>query len=78
VAERIQHLDRSRPTLYPWREWTDGSKWRIRRGEDFEVSAESMAAQIRMRATRDGVPVFASCRDDDTVEFQFSREEQAA
>jgi hypothetical protein len=37
-----------------------------------------MAAQIRMRATRDGVAVFARCPDADTVEFQFLREEQAA
>lgn len=78
MAERLTSLDRSRPTLYPWRQWLDGSPWRISRGEDFAVSAESMAAQIRMRATREGLKVFARCPDEDTVEFQFSREELAA
>jgi hypothetical protein len=77
VAERIDNLDRSRPTLYPWRRWLDGSAWRIRRGDDFEVSAESMAAQIRMRAVRDGLRVFTRCPDCETVEFQFLLEQAA-
>lgn len=78
MAERIDNLDRARPTLYPWREWMDRSPWRIRRGADFEVSAESMAAQIRMRASREGLAVFARCVDEDTVEFQFTAEERVA
>lgn len=80
MAERIDDLTplRGRPPVYPWDTWTDGSAWRIRRGVDFEVSAESMAAQIRMRAGRDNVTVFARCPDDDTVEFQFSPDEASA
>lgn len=77
MAERIDNLDRSRPSLYPWGEWMDGAPWRIRRGEDFEVSPESMAAQIRMRASREGLGVYARCPDDNTVEFQFSQEQAA-
>ena len=78
MAERLTSLDRSRPTVYPWRRWTDCSPWRIRRGEDFEVSAESMAAQIRMRAAREGLSVFARCVDEEPVDFQFSVKEAAA
>jgi hypothetical protein len=80
VAERIDSLTplRGRPPVYPWETWMDGSAWRIRRGVDFLVSAESMAAQIRMRGARDDVAVFARCPDDDTVEFQFSPEEESA
>lgn len=80
MAERIDNLTRRppRPAIYPWAEWLDGSAWRIRRGEDFEVSAESMAAQIRIRAAREGRTVYARCPDGDTVEFQFSGQEEAA
>lgn len=77
MAERIDNLSRARKTLYPWRNWMDGSAWRIHRGEDFEVSAESMAAQIRMRATREGMGAYARCPDEDTVEFEFSRKRAA-
>lgn len=78
MAERLTSLDRSRRTVYPWRRWTDCAPWRIRRGEDFEVSAESMAAQIRMRAAREGLTVFTRCVDVDTVDFQFFAPEREA
>lgn len=78
MAERIDNLTRSRPTLYPWSEWLDGHAWRIRRGVDFEVSPESMAGQIRMRAAREGRTVYARIPDESTVEFQFSPAEEVA
>jgi hypothetical protein len=73
MAERIDALGpvRGRPQLYPWDEWMDGSAWRIRRGDDFLVSATSMAAQLRIRGNRLGVDVSARVVDEDTVEFQF-------
>ena len=79
VAERIDNLSPLRPRIYPWEKWTDGSAWRIRRGEDFEVPATSMAAMVRLRAKQDGLT--ATCRvveDGAAVEFQFSAEEAAA
>jgi hypothetical protein len=35
----------------------DGSAWRIRRGEDFAVSTESMASMLRTQASSRGVTV---------------------
>jgi hypothetical protein len=81
VAERIESLSPvARQRIYPWPEWLDGSAWRIRRGEDFEVTGESMASIIRLRAQRDGGT--AACRVVDggeVVEFQFyGPDEEAA
>ncbi|HTE60413.1 MAG TPA: hypothetical protein VK631_08670 [Solirubrobacteraceae bacterium] len=79
MAERIDNLSPLRPRIYPWDKWTDGSAWRIRRGEDFEVAALSMAAMVRLRAKAEGLK--ATCRvveDGEAVEFQFSEPEREA
>jgi len=35
---------------YPWVDWTDGSPWEIRRGEDYDVATENMRANLHMKA----------------------------
>lgn len=79
MAERIDKLEplRGRPAIYPWEQWLDGSAWRIRRGEDFEIPPGSMAAIIRQRADREGMT--ATCRmvGQDAIEFQVYGEEAA-
>jgi hypothetical protein len=35
---------------YPWDEWTDGSAWEIRRGEDYDVVTENMRVNLHMKA----------------------------
>src|SRR6266540_2767348 len=35
---------------YPWDEWTDGSVWEIRRGEDYDVATENMRVNLHMKA----------------------------
>lgn len=80
MAERIDNLTplRGRRSIYPWDEWMDGSAWRIRRGEDFEVSAESMAQHIRNRARDGGMSAHARLTDDgEAVEFQIFTKEAA-
>lgn len=79
MAEPIDNLSPLRARIYPWDEWTDGRAWRIRRGEDFKVSAASMATMVRLRAKADGMT--ATCRivdDGEAVEFQFSDPEREA
>lgn len=61
---------RGRRPLYPWSEWADGRPWRITRGEDFAVPAQSMAAMIRAHAQRAGTEATALV-DGDHVDFQF-------
>jgi hypothetical protein len=57
----------------------DGCAWRIRRGEDFEVSAESMAQHIRNRARGRGMSAHARLTDDgEGVEFQVFKPEREA
>lgn len=78
MAERIPHLSRprSRPTGYPWSRWTDGSVWRLRRGEDYTVSSRSMERTIRAYASRRGRTVSVRVFPDH-VELQFSAEAAA-
>lgn len=38
------------PRRYPWSEWTDGSAWEIRRGEDYDVATENMRVNLHMKA----------------------------
>jgi hypothetical protein len=61
---------RGRPPLYPWGEWADGSVWRIVRGEDFRIPAESMCSALRARAARSGRRVVTRV-DGDAIDFQF-------
>jgi hypothetical protein len=35
---------------YPWSDWTDGSVWQIRRGEDYDVATENMRVNLHMKA----------------------------
>jgi hypothetical protein len=77
VAERIDNLTpfKGRKPIYPWHEWMNGTAWRIRRGEDFDVSAESMAQHIRNRARDRGLSAHARLTDDgEGVEFQVFKE----
>ena len=60
MAERLEDFDfnGSAPSArYPWKEWCDGSIWRLVQGEDFEVATTSMRAQIYVKAKRLGVGV---------------------
>lgn len=80
MAERISEFSEpriGRPALYPWTDWTDGSAWRITRGEDFEISAKSMAVNLHRTAARRGLSVKAQI-DGDSIQFRFSEPERAA
>ena len=80
VAERIENLKivRGRAPHYPWEAWTDGSAWRIKRGEDFATPAPAMRSVITAYASRNGLRVQTTVADEDTVEFQFSEPEREA
>src|SRR5579859_7394588 len=81
MARRLAGFPGS-PQRYPWREWTDGSVWEIRRGEDFGVATESMRVNLHMRAEAVSRKVRTRKVTDDRGEaliFQFleSDEEEA-
>jgi hypothetical protein len=76
MAERIDSISPrragGRPRIYPWETWTDGSCWRLQRGEDFQMPAGNMARLIRARGRRYDMPVKVSENNElGTVEFQF-------
>ncbi len=67
---------------YPWGEWTDGGAWEIRRGQDYEVTTETMRVNLHMRASSDARKVRTQKITDTEGEglvFQFlpSEEEDA-
>lgn len=35
---------------YPWADWTDGSVWQIRSGEDYAVATENMRVNLHIKA----------------------------
>lgn len=81
MAERISDLipSRGRRPMYPWDEWMDGTARRIRRGEDFEVSAESMAQHIRNTMRTRGLDGHARLSaDGQGVDFQVFLQDVAA
>lgn len=50
---------RGRPSLYPWSRWFDPKRpatvlWE---GSDYACSTLSMASQVRMAASRRGIPI---------------------
>src|SRR3954454_17418294 len=56
MAKRLESFPGDVPSgarRYPWTEWTDGSVWEIRRGEDYDASTENMRVNLHMRAESD-------------------------
>lgn len=56
-------LEPERPTLYPWKEWLDGSVWELHQGTDFKINADSMRTQARVQAAKMGGHVKAQIFD---------------
>lgn len=57
---------------YPWDEWSDGRPWRIRQGQDFDVSISAMRSVLYQRAARFDLSVKVSKTADCELTFQFS------
>lgn len=74
MAEKIEAftIQKTRSSRYPWDEWTDGSIWRITRGEDFDVKPVSVVGTIYSKAKARGLKVTVAYNDD-SVEFQFTK-----
>ena len=80
MAEKITELTprrRGPAPLYPWDQWADGSAWRIKQGEDFQIAPASMGAVVRNYANRTSQRVSVRVGADH-VEFQFNGDTEAA
>ena len=77
MARRLDsfHTDVPQPQRrYPWDDWTDGSAWEIRRGDDYDVDTENMRVNLHMRAESKVMKVRTRKVRDDRGEglvFQF-------
>jgi hypothetical protein len=64
------------PRRYPWHEWTDGSIWEIRQGEDYDVPTENMRVNLHEHAKRYVMVVRTEKVSDgprEGLRFQFER-----
>jgi hypothetical protein len=64
---------------YPWDDWTNGSAWEIRRGEDYDVATENMRVNLHMKADSLGRKVRTKKINDAEGEglvFEFATSEE--
>lgn len=60
MAERIEEFpaEQRPPTRrYPWDDWTDGSVWRLVRGEDYDQETDQFRNRLYPQAHRRGLKV---------------------
>lgn len=58
MAERVEgDLTNALTGKYPWREWFDGSTWKLTKGEDFTVAVGDMRSTAFATATRRGLKI---------------------
>lgn len=63
---------------HPWDEWTDGSAWRIRKGEDFQGQVESMRVRLYGKAREIGKELSIQVdKEAETITFQFNPKSDA-
>jgi hypothetical protein len=77
VARRLETFPEGEPQptrRYPWAEWTDGSAWEIRKGDDYDVPTENMRVNLHMKADAKAVKVRTKKvldKDGEGLVFQF-------
>lgn len=76
MAERVENaVAPRRRRFYPWDEWTDGSIWRAKEGEDFTCSPASFQTALHLRARQENKVVTTGSPETGIVEFQFTSKE---
>jgi hypothetical protein len=78
MAQRVDSFEDAGQRRYPWQEWTDGSIWEIKQGEDYDVATENMRVNLHERAKRQGAVVKTKKVGDEGWEglrFQFMARE---
>lgn len=79
MARRVEGFMKDKPDAprrYPWHEWTDGSVWEIRQGEDYDVASANMRVNLHERAKLQGMTVRTELvrdKDGEGLRFQFTR-----
>ena len=83
MAKRLEQFPKDEASgaqrRYPWPEWTDGSAWEIRRGEDYDVVTENMRVNLHLKADALGRKVRTkkiTDQDGEGLAFQFIPSEE--
>lgn len=75
MAERVTEFPvvaRTRKSIYPWAEWTDGSIWQAKVGVDFTSSVKTFVQGCYAHAKRHDIKVeVRSVPEDGIVVFRF-------
>jgi len=74
MAIRIDSMPvttRTRKSIYPWDEWTDGSIWQVTEGEDFTSSPKTFVQGCYAHAKRHGLKVEVRSVGESVVVFRF-------
>jgi hypothetical protein len=71
-------VSRTRKSRYPWDEWTNGSIWQAKVGEDFDTSVKTFSQGLYAYGKRHGMKTEVRTVDDTTVAFCFFPGEQVA
>lgn len=60
--EMVKHLAKAAPrrSEYQWERWADGGWWKMVKGKDYEVKTESVIANVKAWAKREGFTVYTS------------------
>jgi hypothetical protein len=73
MATRLKEMParKGRASLHPWKDWTDGSVWKIKQGEDFSGKLEPMRVRLYSKARELGKKLeIVVDRDAETITFQ--------
>lgn len=73
--------DKSKQSLYPWGEWTDGNVWEARQGKDYIVKTKSFQDSLRYRAKTYQMTLkmdVSTFRGAEVVIFQFVKTRSTA
>lgn len=74
MAQKLDAMPkrRGRATVHPWKDWADGSVWKVKQGEDFGAELESFRTQLYGKARDLGKKLLIDVdKDDQSITFQF-------
>ena len=75
MARKLEAFpETAKSRTYPWDEWTDGSVWEIKQGEDFTCKPHGLGLYEVAKSRGMKVKVHHPGKEPGTVVFQFYKE----
>jgi hypothetical protein len=73
--EKFERRGWSHRRKYNWEAWTNGKPWRLRQGEDFDVSVHSFRTQVTNYGNKHGLKVLTVEEDGGVLVIQAFRKD---